>query len=45
MTTLGDIVNEVHLNLLGYVTDQEQITPVTANFTNTATSFTVADAN
>ena len=43
MTTLADIVNEVHLALLGFVTDQEQITPLTSSPTASATSFTVSD--
>jgi hypothetical protein len=43
MSTLGDLVNEVHLNLLGYVLDQESITTVTT-FDDNDTSFTVADA-
>lgn len=43
MTTLGDMINEVHLNLLGYVSDQEQITPLTSSPTSGATSFTVSD--
>lgn len=43
MTTLADLVNEVHLNLLGYVLDQESITTCTS-FTDSATSFSVADA-
>lgn len=37
-------MNEVHLNLLGFVADQEQITGVAADFTSTALTFTVADA-
>ena len=36
MTTLGDLVNEVHLNLLGYVLEQEQLTPVSTDFTSSA---------
>lgn len=43
MTTLGDMVNEVHLSLLGYTGDQEQITSTTG-FNASAVSFTVADA-
>ena len=43
MTTLADLVNEVHLNLLGFVLDQESMTTATT-FTNSAVSFTVADA-
>lgn len=44
MTTLADLVNEVHLNLLGYVLDQESITTCTS-FTDSATSFSVVDAS
>lgn len=43
MSTLADLVNEVHLNLLGFVLDQEAVTPVTS-FTSSAASFTVTDA-
>jgi hypothetical protein len=45
VTTFGDLINEVHLNLLGYVLDQEQLTPVSSDFTSTATSFSVQDAS
>lgn len=45
MTTLGDLINEVHLNLLGYVLDQEQLTPVASDFTDSALSFSVSDAS
>lgn len=44
MTTFDDLTNEVQLNLLGFVADQEQITPTTASMSNSATSIAVADA-
>lgn len=44
MTTLGDMVNEVHLSLLGYTGDQEQITSTTG-FDAVVLSFTVVDAS
>ena len=44
MSTLADLVNEVHLNLLGFVLDQESMTTA-ISFTDSATSFTVADAS
>lgn len=46
MTTLGDMINEVHLNLLGYVSDQDQLTTLTtASLSASATSFAVADSS
>lgn len=30
MTTFDDLTNEVHLNLLGYILDQEAITTLSA---------------
>lgn len=45
MPTLGDMINEVHLNLLGYVSDQDQLTTLTtASLSASAASFTVTDA-
>jgi hypothetical protein len=43
VTTYADLINEVHLNLLGYVIDQEAITPITGCDADD-TSITVADA-
>jgi hypothetical protein len=44
VSTLADLINEVHLNLLGYVIDQEAITPVTG-FDADDTAITVTDAS
>ncbi len=44
MTTLDDLINEVHLNLLGWVLDQEQLTTLTADITSGATTAVVNDA-
>lgn len=45
MATLDDLINEVHLNLLGFVLDQEQLTPLASSATAVATSLTVDDAS
>lgn len=39
MTTLNDLINEVHLNLLGFVLDQEQLASVAVECDPTDTSF------
>lgn len=44
MTTLDDLTNEVHLNLLGFVLDQEQLTLTAGAVTPTDVSFSVDDA-
>lgn len=43
MTTYADLINEVHLNLLGFISDQEQLT-TTDGFASGDTSFSVDDA-
>jgi hypothetical protein len=45
MTTLANLINEVQLNLLGFVLDQENITPLTADVTSSATTMTVGSAS
>lgn len=45
MTTLDDMINEVQLNLLGYVLDQEQLTTTSGATTSGAASFSVVDAS
>lgn len=44
MTTYADLINEVHLSLLGYVMDQESITTLSGAITSGTTSLPVADA-
>lgn len=39
MTNLNDIINEVHLNLLGFVLDQEQLASLTVECGPTDASF------
>jgi hypothetical protein len=39
VTTLNDMINEVHLNLLGFVLDQEQLTGLTVECDPTDPSF------
>lgn len=43
-TLLNDIVNEVHLNLLGYSLDQEQLTVAAGAIASGDLSFSVADS-